>query len=389
MILSDIEAAVRLDLFDPASATQRWQLADIDRGIDKAVDRYSAYYPNIAQVDMSTQPYQRTYPYPSSFNANYPVFWIERILYPLQVYGSQFLPPTSGPTLTAIAGSGLGAGIYQYAVSCLSQGGETTPSPGSTVTTTSVNGKVQLTNIPTSPAQPAIPGIATNQVIGRNIYRSLLNGSILYYLATIPDNTTTSYTDSAADNTLTGMPQPPKVNTSGVMFWPPIERSFNEFSNLFDSTAALAAGGNMGINGAIGPSAGPTGTIEPAFTLQLSTAELPKDSTLIMRVFYATKHQLDANGSTIPEIHRDIIALGATAYCMEAYSIPTNDNFDFQDGGLRDRVDDTKIPLAWAAATAAKMQQFETRLLEIKQQRDFASSARVRWGDIPYRWNRL
>jgi hypothetical protein len=108
-----------------------------------------------------------------------------------------------------------------------------------------------------------------------------------------------------------------------------------------------------------------------------------------MRVFYATKHQLDANGSTIPEVHRDVIVLGACAYAMEAYQIPTNDNFLFEDGALRDRVDDTMIPKNWLAVAQYKMGQFVGRLNEIKQQRDFASSARNHWGDIAIRYNRL
>ena len=98
---------------------------------------------------------------------------------------------------------------------------------------------------------------------------------------------------------------------------------------------------------------------------------------------------MDANGSTIPEIHRDIIVLGACAYAMEAYQVPTNDNFEFQDGGLRDHVDDTAIPSAWLTAAKNRMDQFLARLEEIKQQRDFAASARVHWGDIAVRYNRL
>src|SRR5437016_11600608 len=46
-------------------------------------------------------------------------------------------------------------------------------------------------NLPVGPASPNNPGIATNTVIGRNIYRSLVGGSTLYLLATIGDNTTT------------------------------------------------------------------------------------------------------------------------------------------------------------------------------------------------------
>ena len=62
-----------------------------------------------------------------------------------------------------------------------------------------------------------------------------------------------------------------------------------------------------------------------------------------MRIFYATKHQWDANGSTIPEVHRDTIVLGACASAMQASQVPTNDQFDFQDGARRDRVDETKF----------------------------------------------
>ncbi len=390
MLLSDMETMVRQDLFDPiGGANLRWQTSDIDRAIDKAVDRYSQYYPNIVYTDLAAQPYQRTYAYPQPWNASYPVWWIERILYPLQAYGSYFAPPGAGMTATAVAGSGLSTGAYHYAVTLLSQGGESAPSPLATVTTSSGNQQVNLSAIPLGPSSTATPGIATNQVIGRNLYRSTVGGAPLYLLATLQDNVTTSFIDTAGDNTLSGKPAPPTVNTSGVMLWPPYEREFAEYSNIFDSSAALAAGGNMGTQGSIGSSASPTGSLTPSFTLKLSSAELPQDTTQVMRIFYATKHQLDANGSTIPEAHRDIIVLGATAYALEAYQVPTNDNFDFQDGALRDRIDDTKIPQAWLAAARSKMTQFEARLQEIKQQRDFAASSRANWGDIPARWPRL
>ncbi len=389
MLLSDIESAVRQDLFDPAGTSQRWQTSDIDRAIDKAVDRYTEYYPNIAWVDMSTQPYQRTYPYPTSWNPNYPVLWIERVLYPLQVYGSFFSPPSSGMLATAVAGAGLSIGAYTYAVTFLTTSGETTPSPLVSVNTTSGNQKVNLASIPVGPTQPSTPGVVTNTVIGRNIYRSVVGGTTLYLLKTIGDNSTTTSTDTIPDSGLTAMPQPPTVNTSGVMYWPPRERGFSEYSNLYDSALSLAAGGNLGVMGAVGSAAGPTGTAEPTFTLQLSQAEVPQDNTLAMRIFYATRHQLDTSGSTIPEIHRDIIVLGACAYAMEAYQVPTNDNFEFQDGGLRDHVDDTQIPLSWAKAARNRMDQFLDRLEEIKRQRDFISSARVHWGDIAVHYGRL
>lgn len=139
----------------------------------------------------------------------------------------------------------------------------------------------------------------------------------------------------------------------------------------------------MGLMGAVGSdSQGPTGTSSPSFTLNLGPNELPKDNTLAMRVFYATKHQLDSNGTTIPEVHRDIIVLGACAYAIEAYMTPTHDNFQFADGTLRDHVDDSMIPSNWLKLAQDKRQQFEARLKEIKEQRDFASSARQHWGEV-------
>jgi hypothetical protein len=389
MLLTDIETIVRQDLFDPVSSSQRWQTSDIDRAIDKAVERYSQYAPNLAFSDLPTEPFQRTYPYPQSWNSNYPVWWIERILFPLQAFGSYFASPPAGMIATLAAGTTLGIGSYQYALTFLTPGGETTSSPFLNITTTSGNQQINLSNIPAGPSTTATPGIAINSVTGRNIYRTLVNSGQLFLIATLTDNTSTSYSDSVADSLLASRPVVPVVNTSGVMFWPPIEREFAEYSNLFDSTSALAAGGNLGIQGSVGDAQSPESAQTRSFTLKLSNAEMPQDSSLVMRVFYATKHQLDSSGSTIPDVHRDIIVMGAVAYAMQAYQVPTNDNFDFQDGGLRDRIDDTKIPLAWLNATQARLQQFEARLTEIKNQRDFASASRANWGDIAYRWARL
>lgn len=389
MVLSDIEAIVRQDLFDPVGSNQRWQNSDIDRAIDKAVDRYSQYYPNIAYADMATQPFQRTYPYPQAWNPNYPVWWIERILFPLQAFGSTFAPPAAGLSATPVAGSGLSVGSYQYAVTFLAPGGETTPSPLSNASTNSGNQQINLSSIPVGSTITSTPGVAVNSIIGRNLYRTQAGGSTLFLLTTLGDNTTTSYSDSTPDSTLSGRVSAPTVNTSGVMFWPPFEREFAEYSNLFDSSMALAAGGNQGVQGSVGDPPSPESALAQSFTLKLTLAEMPRDNTLVMRVFYATKHQLDSSGSTIPEVHRDIIVSGAVAYAMLAYQVPTNDNFDFQDGALRDRIDDTKIPHSWLSAAQLRLQHFEARLQEIKNQRDFASSSRVHWGDIAYRWVRL
>jgi hypothetical protein len=374
MLLSDVESAVRLDLFDPVGGNMRWTNADLDRAIDRAVVRYSEYCPNVFYADMPAQAGQRTYPFPVSWNPAYPVWWIERVLYPLQVARSALAAPEAGMGASAVAGSGLGVGTYRYAVTFLSQGGETTPSPIVSVTTTGGNQQIVVSAIPTGPATTG----GWQGVIGRVLYRSQVGGTTLYLLAVL-DNNATSYIDVIADSLLVGMPSPPVVNTSGVMYWPPRERELSEYSNLYVGSLSLASSGNLGVMGAAGPAAGPTGTQEPTFTLLLSDDELPVDSTEILRVFYATRHQLDALGSTIPDAHRDIITLGACAYCLEAYQVPTNDNFAFQDGTLHDRIDDTRIPAAWARIAIAKMQQFHERLEEIKYARTYASSARVRW----------
>ncbi|MBX5455898.1 MAG: hypothetical protein IRZ31_03270 [Thermogemmatispora sp.] len=388
MNLLDIENALRLDLFDPTGPNQRWSNADLERAIDKAVIRYSQYYPNIGYCDMNTRPYQRTYPYPQPWNPVYPVWWIERIIYPLQAYGSYFQPPPGGMSASPGSSGGLSAGLYQYAVTFLSEGGETTPSPVISVSVTN-NSSVSLSNIPLGPTQPTSASSAFHNVIGRNLYRTQAGGNTLLLLTTLAENSSTSYLDTTADSVLAGRPPAPTVNTSGVMLWPPLERDFAEYSNLFESSTALAAGGNLGPQGSAGSGQGQPASQTPSFTLKLSSSELPRDNTLVMRVFYATRHQLDSSGSTIPEMHRDLIVLGASLYAMEAYQVPTNDNFSFQDGELHDHLDDSAIPRAWQEAIAARRTQFEARLQEIRNQRDFASAARVQWGDIPARWARL
>jgi hypothetical protein len=368
MNLSDLEALLRLDLFDPVGANMRWTQADLDRAIDKAVLRYSRCCPNIVYADMATQPAQRSYPYPQSWNAAYPIWWLERIIYPLQIPGTVATAPTNCGSANPVVGTGLGVGGYQYTLTFLTPGGETTPSPAVSVTTTSSNRVVVLSALPLGS-----PGAASNLVIGRNLYRTLVGGTTFYLLATIADNTTTNYSDSAPDSALSGKSQPPTVNTSGIMCWPPRERGFAEYASMCDAVDALASSGNMGVQGRVGTG---SGVGSPGFTLRLSNAELPPDITRVMRIFYATRHQMDSTGTTIPEAYRDLLVLGASAYALEAYQVPTNDNFAFQDGAVNDRIDDTAIPSSWRTAARAKMQMFDEQLQEIVQQR---SQARVNW----------
>lgn len=383
MILSDIEAFVRLDLFDPTSGTPRWSNADLDRAIDRAVERYSIDNPNINWVDMNTQTYQRTYPYPAPANANYPVLWIERVIYPLQVYGSALAAPSAGPDL-AQGSAGNVNGTVQYAVTLLTPGGETPAGPAASITVS--NRQVQLSQIPLGPASATSSATILNTVIGRNLYRTKAGGSTFFLLACLRDNETTTYTDNIADTGLDNQPQPPSVNTSGVMYWPPRECIFGQFGNLLDTFKTFAASGNMGAQGAAGSPTSQSAASQRSFTLSLDNDELPCDNTLVMRIFYATRHQLDSNGSTIPAAHISLLTHGACAYAIEAYQTPTNDNFTFQDGTLRDRIDDTAISKAWLAAADRHMSQFEAGLRELKIQRNLASSLQVSWGQIPSQW---
>jgi hypothetical protein len=261
-------------------------------------------------------------------------------------------------------------------------GGETTTSPTVSMTTGGANLAVQLSSLPLGEQ-----GTIGNSVIGRNLYRTLVGGSTLFLLATIADNSTTSYSDTTPDSSLDGRMQSPGVNTSGVMRWPLCERGFAEYGGLFNDAQAQATGGNMGVQGSVGTGSGSSSAATPGFTLRLTNAELPQTATQVMRIFYATRHRLDVTGSTIPEVHRDLIIVGASAYALEAYQVPTNDNFSFQDGTVYDRVDDTHIPRSWLTVAQARMQQFEARLQEIARVRSLACSARVGW--LRYSWGRF
>ncbi len=358
MNLTDLENAVRQDLFDPAGPNQRWQTSDIDRALDKAVDRYSAYAPNIVQVALASIPGQRTYPFPSGMSPASGAWWVERVDYPLLVPGSAIAAPGSAPTLAAAAGAGLGIGAYQYAVTLVTASGETIPGPVAGVTTTSGNQQVNLSSIPLGPTPAPLSGTSASvTVLSRRLYRTIAGGNGLLLLATLADNTTTSYLDSAADSALGAAA--PTVNTAGLLAYPPVRRAYTEDVGL--------------------------GT----FTLKLADAELPVDTSLVLRVSFGTKHELDSSGSTIPEVHRDVIVLGACAYALLAYQVPTNDNFQFQDGALHDRLDDSMIPKSWRQAGVDMLGRYYARLEEVKQRRDFANAAIIQWGDVPARWQRL
>lgn len=99
------------------------------------------------------------------------------------------------PTGAIAAGSGLSVGAYLYRVTFYNSWGESDGgTASSTVTTTSGNQQVSLSSIPTT---------TNTNVDGRRIYRTQVGGSVYFFLTQIADrSTTTTYTDSTADNAL-------------------------------------------------------------------------------------------------------------------------------------------------------------------------------------------
>jgi hypothetical protein len=280
----------------------------------------------------STLPYTRAYAFPPG------AWWIESVEYPTGFWPVQLVPfeesitPSLGtpPAANAVAAIGTGplSGTYTWAVTFFKSGGETLPGALSAPLALS-NGAGNLT-IPLGP-----PG-----TIGRKVYRSKAGGP-LGYVGQVLDNTSTSYVDTLADASVGAAPP------------------------AADTTANL-----------------------PQVVLKLNQSRLPVDTSGILTVTYAGKHQLTTAGTSVPEQHHDIVLLGAAAYAMLAYQAPTNDLFDYQDGELRDHVDERKIPAAWLAAAQRALGQFQERLEQVKRQRNAGVAAINQWGDVSIRWQR-
>ena len=121
---------------------------------------------------------------------------------------NQEVPP-SAPTVAlaapAVAGN-VTAGAHRYTISFLTADGETQAggvSAAVTVVDSAVNGKVELSAIP----------LGGSLVTSRKIYRTAAAGSTYLLLATLTNNTATTYTDNIADASLGA--QAPTVNTTG------------------------------------------------------------------------------------------------------------------------------------------------------------------------------
>lgn len=104
--------------------------------------------------------------------------------------------PAPGAPTVALAGLGAGnvnSGAHRYRVTFVTADGETDGGTiSSAVTTTAGDGQVALTAIPTG----------GSQVTSRKIYRTAAAGTTYLLLATLSDNTTTTYADNIADASL-------------------------------------------------------------------------------------------------------------------------------------------------------------------------------------------
>jgi hypothetical protein len=116
-------------------------------------------------------------------------------------------PGACTPTLVNSDGN-LGIGNYSYKITLVTANGETEAGTVSNVVTTDATHKqVQLSAIPTG----------SFTVTSRKIYRTAAGGSSYNLVATINDNTTTTYTDNIADGSL-GAAAPTYNTTAGLFY---------------------------------------------------------------------------------------------------------------------------------------------------------------------------
>ncbi len=151
--------------------------------------------------------------------------------------GITFTTPTA-PTLATHTGTGPGIGSYTYAVTYGMGNGLTKPGTTAAITTTTGNQQVTLSAIPTGPT-------GTNY---RILYRSKVGtSSPLYQLATLGDNTTTTYLDSLADTSLTVL-APSHGSFGGSLLT--LDQSGNVKAQIFNDGAVSFDAGAISSDGA-------------------------------------------------------------------------------------------------------------------------------------------
>ena len=101
--------------------------------------------------------------------------------------------PTPGAPTVATGAAGVLTGNYKYKVSYQIDSYQEGNAGTASAQVSPSSEKVELTAIPTS---------ANTRVTARHLYRTQAGGSVYYFLATISDNTTTTYSDNIADGSL-------------------------------------------------------------------------------------------------------------------------------------------------------------------------------------------
>jgi hypothetical protein len=141
--------------------------------------------------------------------------------------------PTPDAPAVALAGAGAGNvdnGAHRYRVTFVTADGETDGgdiSSSVTVADQTTNGKVAVSGIPLGGAL----------VTARKLYRTVAGGSDYFLVATIADNTTTTYTDNIADASL-GAGVPSK-NTTSDPYLAEIIRAAREYVEVNTNRALI------------------------------------------------------------------------------------------------------------------------------------------------------
>ncbi len=332
-------ANLRTDLNDTNNAAYRWVDAQLQRALDRALERLSSVEPDLEAIQVATIPGSRYYPVPSGS------LWIDRVEYPSGQWPPNYpafseyrspilLAPTVAPIVTpyTAAGSLLTAGAHTYGTTWVDPaGGETTGSPTVAVTTSA--GQAAQLSIPTFP----------DNVVGMNVYRSAAGTTTPLKLVGQAYASSTYFADAIADGSL-GVTMPVANTTGGA----------------------------------------------DTFRLEIPPSDAPIDATsYYLTVRYAKKHELDTGGTTLPERHWDTLYLGGMAAAIEQYLSSINDNFVYADGQLRDRVDDTKSVDSWRTFYNTIEADFAQRLKQIRDEQIQSARFTPAWGDKPLRWERV
>jgi hypothetical protein len=337
LTLIQATANLRIDLNDPTGAGSRWADTDLQRALDRTLERLTSVEPDMEEVQIATLKGTRTYLKPNT------ALWIDRIEYPAgqwppsypaftELRSPTILPPLAAPdaTLNPNAASSLTPGDHFWAATYKAiDAGETTLGP-SVFLTVGATTEADLTF-------PQPPDGATRVFI----YRTIAGGGTFKLLDSIPA-TQTFYADLLPDASLGT--NAPTINTTG--------------------------GGDI-------------------FRLEIPPEQYPPDATsFFISARYALKHELDSLGTTLPERHWDTLYQGAMVAAVGIYLANINDNFIYADGQLRDRVDDTKSVDAWRTYRDLLEQSFAARLKQIRDEQIQSSRFTPAWGDKPLRWEK-